>query len=224
MKKFFYALTCISFLGGVALELLSVFGVVPLTGYYLKAFYTCIIIFIPSLFAINSSSLIEEQSVVGGIGIALVYFATVPILEIIWLDMAFNSGYGYIVFANALVAVLVNTIIAFSFQLKKRGILIQIMGYVSCIIACGYGGLRLYGPAEYYNSKIVIIAFIAGCLLYLTALILLNCLVRKEDGGGGGAKPKKEKKSKPSKKENEPSGTAEIDPSIGAGGGPPIAF
>lgn len=224
MKKFFYILTAVSFLGGVALELLSVFDIIALSGLYLKAFYSCIAVFVPSLFAINSSSLIEEKSVIGGVGVALVYFASVPIHEIIWLQMSFETMYGYIVFANALVAVLFNTIIAFSVQLKKRGIFVQIIGYVASLVACGYGGLRLFGPESLYASNVIIIAFIAACVLYLAALILLNVFMRSEGGGGGSSpKPKKAKKNK-TPKENEPSGVAEVDPSIGNSGGPPIAF
>ena len=234
MKKFFYVFTILSLLGIIGLTLCSYLEVIELVGIFKKAQITAIVLFIAGLIAINSGNLIDDKSALGAVGITLVMFAVVPILEIVWMDMNFSSPYGYIVIANGVVAFLVNSIIAFSGQLKKRAILLQILSYIAVIGLCAFLVLKLYGPVEYTENKFIMLGFIVCVLIFVFNIFIMQAVLKGAIGGGEKKakepKPKKEKKKKEKKSDGggasaeAPAEPAPADPSIGASGPPPIAF
>lgn len=234
MKKFFYVFTILSLLVVIGLALCSYLEVIELVGIFKKAQLTAIVLFVAGLIAINSGNLIDDKSALGAVGITLVMFAVVPIIEIILMDMSFSSTYGYIVIANGVFAFLINSIIAFSGQLKKKAILLQIFSYVAVLGLCAFLVLKLYGPAEYTQNKFVLIGFIASVLIFVFNIFIMQAVLKGAIGSGEKKprepKPKKEKKKKEKKSADAPASSdappepAPADPSIGASGPPPIAF
>ena len=234
MKKFFYVFTILSLLGIIGLTLCSYLEVIELVGIFKKAQITTIVLFIAGLIAINSGNLIDDKSAIGAVGITLVLFAVVPILEIVWMDMNFSSPYGYIVIANGVFAFLVNSIIAFSGQLKKKAILLQIFSYLSVVGLCAFLVLKLYGPVKYTENKLILIGFIVCVLIFVFNIFIMQAVLKGAIGTGEKKakepKPKKEKKKKEKKSADAPASSdappepAPADPTIGASGPPPIAF